>query len=70
MGYFILAPYLNTTIYGIIFGLIGGVMVYLALDEMLPTAKRYSKGHETVYGLISGMAALASSLVIFKFLQI
>ncbi|ENX03785.1 MULTISPECIES: zinc transporter ZupT [Acinetobacter] len=69
LGYFILAPYLNTTIYGIIFGLIGGVMVYLALDEMLPTAKRYSKGHETVYGLISGMAALASSLVIFKFLQ-
>ena len=31
--------------------------VYLALDELLPTAKRYSEGHETVYGLVSGMAA-------------
>ena len=41
----------------------------LALDELLPTAKRYSEGHETVYGLVSGMAALASSLVIFKFIQ-
>ncbi|WP_347455405.1 zinc transporter ZupT [Acinetobacter thermotolerans] len=69
LGYFILAPFLNTTVYGVIFGLMGGVMIYLALDELLPTAKRYSKGHETVYGLISGMAALASSLVLFKFVQ-
>ncbi len=69
IGYFILAPYLSNTVYGAIFGLIGGVMIYLALDELLPTAKRYAKGHETVYGLISGMAALASSLVIFNFIQ-
>lgn len=41
-------------------------MVYLALDELLPTAKRFSKGHETVYGLVSGMAALATSLVILN----
>ncbi len=69
LGYFILAPYMSHTIYGMVFGIIGGVMVYLALDELLPTAKRFSKGHETVYGLVSGMAALATSLVIFKFVQ-
>ena len=67
LGYFILQPFLNANVFGIVFGLIGGVMVYLALDELLPTAKRYSQGHETVYGLVSGMAILASSLVIFKF---
>lgn len=67
LGYFILQPYMSANIYGIVFGLIGGVMVYLALDELLPTAKRYAKGHETVYGLVSGMAILASSLVMFKF---
>ena len=66
LGYFILAPYMNETVYGLIFGVIGGVMVYLALDELLPTAKRYSEGHETVYGLVSGMAALATSLVILN----
>jgi ZIP family zinc transporter len=69
LGYFILAPYMSETVYGLIFGVIGGVMVYLALDELLPTAKRYAEGHETVYGLVSGMAVLASSLVIFKFIQ-
>ena len=32
----------------------------------VPTAKRYAKGHETVYGMVIGMAALAASLVLFK----
>ena len=67
LGYFILAPFMGPMVYGSIFGVIGGVMVYLALDELLPTAKRYAKGHETVYGLVIGMASLATSLVIFRF---
>lgn len=67
LGYFVLQPYLGPHVFGVIFGLIGGVMVYLALDELLPTAKRYAEGHETVYGLVSGMAILATSLVMFKF---
>ena len=44
-----------------------GVMVFLALDELLPAAKRYSDGHETVYGLTTGMAVIAVSLVLFHF---
>lgn len=67
LGYFILAPFMSPVVYGMVFGIIGGVMVYLALDELLPTAKQYAQGHETVYGLVSGMVALASSLVIFRF---
>lgn len=69
LGYFILAPFMSASVYGAIFGIIGGVMVYLALDELLPTAKRFAQGHETVYGLVIGMASLASSLVIFKFVS-
>ena len=54
-------------VFGIFFGVIAGVMVFLALDELLPAAKRYSDGHETVYGLTSGMAVIALSLVLFHF---
>lgn len=67
LGYSIIAPYLGAKVYGTVFGLIAGIMVYLALDELLPTAKRYAQGHETVYGLVSGMAVLSASLVLFKF---
>ncbi len=66
LGYAVLAPYLTQAVFGAVFGGIAGAMVFLALDELLPAAKRYSQGHETAYGLISGMAALAFSLVLFK----
>lgn len=67
LGYTLLKPFLSPAIFGVIFGLIAGVMVFLALDELLPAAKRYSSGHETVYGLTSGMAVIALSLVLFHF---
>lgn len=66
LGYLALSSVLSETVFGIVFGMIAGVMVFLALDELLPAAKRYAKGHETVYGLVSGMATLALSLVLFK----
>ena len=65
LGYLLLKPFLSPAIFGAVFGLIAGVMVFLALDELLPAAKRYSAGHETVYGLVAGMSALAISLVLF-----
>ena len=66
IGFAILAPFLTPSVFAIVFGMIAGAMVFLALDELLPTAKRYAKGHETVYGILTGMAALAASLILFK----
>ncbi|QCO68553.1 zinc transporter ZupT [Luteimonas yindakuii] len=66
IGYALLAPVMSEAVFGGVFGVIAGIMVFLALDELLPAAKRYAKGHETVYGLVAGMSALALSLVLFK----
>lgn len=66
IGYGLLAPFLGPLVFAIVFGMIAGAMVFLALDELLPTAKRYGKGHETVYGIVAGMAVLAISLILFK----
>ena len=66
IGYLVLSPFLSPSVFGAVFGVIAGVMVFLALDELLPAAKKYSKGHETVYGLIGGMTALAVSLILFR----
>lgn len=66
IGFAVLAPYLSDAVYGWVFGVIAGAMVFLAMDELLPAAKRYSSGHETPYGLVLGMAIMALSLVMFK----
>lgn len=66
IGYAILGPFLSEAVFGAVFGIIAGVMVFLSLDELLPAAKHYAKGHETVYGLVSGMVMMALSLIAFR----
>ncbi len=49
---------------GILFACVAGVMVYISLDELLPTSRAYGKGHDSILGLVVGMAVMASSLVL------
>jgi zinc transporter, ZIP family len=51
---------------GILFGGVAGIMVYISLDELLPTSRAYGRGHESVLGLIGGMAIMALSLLLMK----
>jgi ZIP family zinc transporter len=66
IGYLVLAPFLSPFVFGGVFGIIAGAMVFLAMDELLPTAKQYSRGHDAVYGMVIGMACIAASLVLFR----
>lgn len=66
LGYLALAAFLTPAVFGAVFAVIAGAMVFLALDELLPAARTYARGHETVYGILVGMAAMATSLVLFK----
>jgi ZIP family zinc transporter len=51
---------------GILFGGVAGVMVYISLDELLPTSKAYGKGHDSLFGLVAGMFVMALSLLLMK----
>lgn len=66
IGYLILAPFLTDFLLGVIFAMVGGVMIFLAIDTLLPTAKNSARGHLTVYGVIIGIAVMAASLVLLK----
>jgi ZIP family zinc transporter len=66
LGYFLLAPYLGPMVFGIVFGFLAGVMVFLSLDHIIPAAKRYASGHDVVYGMLCGMSGIALSLVLFR----
>ena len=53
-------------IMGILFGGVAGIMVYISLDELLPTSRAYGKGHDSLLGLMSGMLVMALSLLLMK----
>ncbi|AFS79176.1 zinc transporter permease protein ZupT [Gottschalkia acidurici 9a] len=64
IGYLLLYRFLNDTIFGIIFALVAGIMVFISLDELLPASEKYGEHHLSIYGLIGGMAVMAISLVL------
>ncbi|WP_212904975.1 zinc transporter ZupT [Clostridium polyendosporum] len=65
VGYFLLMRFFNEAMFGIIFASVAGIMVYISLDELLPTAEKYGEHHIAIYGLIFGMVVMALSLLLF-----
>jgi len=51
---------------GVLFGGVAGIMVYISLDELLPTSRAYGRGHDSLLGLVAGMVVMAVSLLLMK----
>lgn len=65
VGFLLLYQFFNDIIFGLIFASVAGIMVYVSLDELLPSAREYGEHHLAVYGLVAGMAVMALSLLLF-----
>lgn len=65
IGWFLLMPFMNDIVFGMIFAGVAGIMVFISFDELLPAAREYGEHHLSIYGLISGMVVMAVSLLLF-----
>lgn len=65
LGYFILLQFFTPTLFWIVFAWVAGIMVYISLDELLPTAEEYGEHHIVIYSLIAWMFVMSLSLVLF-----
>jgi len=68
LGWIVLRSVFTPIAYGVLFGLVAGMMVYISLKELLPTAHRYDPEDavSTLFFCI-GMVIMALSLVLFLF---
>jgi ZIP family zinc transporter len=64
IGYLLIFSFFSDTVFGILFAMVAGIMVFISLDELLPTAGEYGEHHLSIYGLVAGMAVMAVSLLI------
>lgn len=65
VGYGIIYWFFSDLVFGIVFALVAGIMVFISLDQLLPAAREYGEHHLSIYGLVSGMALMAISLLLF-----
>ncbi len=64
IGYILLSQLFNELTFGFIFAGVAGIMVYISLDELLPSAEKYGEHHLSILGVMSGMVIMALSLVL------
>jgi ZIP family zinc transporter len=65
IGFFLLRSIFTDLTFGLVFASVAGIMVYISLDELLPTAEEYGEHHLAIGGLIGGMLVMAVSLLLF-----
>lgn len=64
-GFLILMPFWTPSLNGFILAAVSGIMVFISMDELLPSAQKYGEHHLSIIGLIAGMITMAFSLFLF-----
>jgi len=64
LTWLILFPFINDFVLNALLGAVGGIMVYISLDELLPMSRSLAKEHYSIIGIITGMFIMAVSLAI------
>ncbi len=62
----VLMPFLSPVVMGIALAGVGGIMVSISLDELIPVAKSFDSEHFPTLGVITGMAVMAISLYLLS----
>lgn len=65
VAYLVLLNIWTPAMNGLVLAGVSGIMVFISLDELLPSAEKYGKHHISISGLVAGMAVMALSLFLF-----
>jgi ZIP family zinc transporter len=65
VAFLFLMQYWSPLINGIILAAVSGIMIFISLDELLPSAEKYGKHHVSIAGVVAGMLIMAISLFLF-----
>jgi len=62
----VLMPFLSKTLIGFVLAAVGGIMVAISIDELVPAAKAFGNEHMPIVGVMAGMAVMVISLWMLK----
>lgn len=65
IGYLLFSNIDTELFSGLLYTVVSGIMIFISLDELLPSSQKDNDHHLSVYGAIAGMMVMALSLSIF-----
>lgn len=64
IGFLILLPFLSEQVLASLLAFVAGIMVFISLDKLLPTAQEFGKTRTVAFGVVLGMFVMAASLIL------
>ncbi|MGQ9647526.1 MAG: zinc transporter ZupT [Thermodesulfobacteriota bacterium] len=61
-----LMPFLSETVLGFVLATVGGIMVAISIDELVPAANAFGSEHMPIVGVMAGMAVMVISLWVLR----
>lgn len=66
VGYFLLHSIFTPVVFGIVFAGVAGIMVFISLSQLLPTAEEFGEHVLCISGVVGGMVVMAASLLMLQ----
>ncbi len=64
LGFLLLMPILSDTVFGLLFAFVAGIMVFISVNDLIPSARDYGKHSLMIWGFIGGMAIMGLGLLL------
>lgn len=63
LAFLVLRPFINDATLGIVFGIISGIMLYIALEELLPSSRNYGYPRIALWSAFAGICLMPLTLM-------
>jgi len=64
IGFMLIKMFMPQMAIGILFAMVSGIMVYISLDTLMPTAREYGENHDVMAGIFAGMFFIGVGLLL------
>jgi ZIP family zinc transporter len=65
LAFLCLAPFMGAATLGCVFGVVAGIMIYIAFGELIPASERYCRPRASVVGIIAGALVMLFAMMVF-----
>lgn len=63
LAFLCLAPFMGAATLGCVFGVVAGIMIYIAFGELIPASERYGRPRAAVSGIIAGALVMLFAMM-------
>ena len=58
LAFLVLRPFMNAMLLGIVFSVVAGIMIYIAIEELIPSSRKYGHDRMALISTLTGVCIM------------